>query len=83
MLSNNTESRLREIIARAALVTPESIGPDDDLSRAGVDSLSMLRAIAEVEATFNVEIPDERFVCIRTLRTLVGAVEARLLADAA
>ena len=83
MLSNNIESRLREIISRAALVTPNSIGPDDELSRAGVDSLSMLRAIAEVEATFGVEIPDERFVCIRTLRTLVAAVEARLLADAA
>lgn len=83
MLSHNTESRLREIVARAALVTPDSIGPDDDLSRAGVDSLSLLRAIAEVEAAFGVEIPDERFVCIRTLRTLVAAVEARLLADAA
>ena len=83
MLSHDVEFRLREIVARAALVTPESIGPDDDLSRAGVDSLSMLRAIAEAEATFGVEIPDERFVCIRTLRMLVAAVEARLLADAA
>jgi acyl carrier protein len=43
----------------------------------------MLRAIAEVEAVFDIEIPDERFVCIRTLRTLSAAVEARMLADAA
>ncbi|HEX6249951.1 MAG TPA: acyl carrier protein [Gemmatimonadaceae bacterium] len=83
MLSHNIEPRLRAIVARAALVSPDTIGPDDDLARAGVDSLSMLRAIAEVEAAFGVEIPDERFVCIRTLRTLVAAVEARLLADAA
>jgi acyl carrier protein len=83
MLSHRTETRLREIIARAAMVSPDSIGPDDDLSRAGVDSLSMLRAIAEVEAVFDIEIPDERFVCIRTLRTLSAAVEARMLADAA
>lgn len=83
MLNHNTESRLREIIARAALVSPDSLGPDDDLSRAGVDSLSMLRTIAEVEAEFGVEIPDDRFVCIRTLRMLAAAVEARLLSDAA
>lgn len=83
MLNNGTESRLREIIAAAALVSVDSIGPDDDLSRSGVDSLSMLRAIAEVEAEFRIVIPDDRFVSIRTLRTLTAAVEARLFEDAA
>jgi acyl carrier protein len=83
MLNHETEARLRQIIAAAALVGADSIGPDDDLSRSGVDSLSMLRVIADVEAEFDIVIPDERFVSIRTLRTLTAAVEARLFADAA
>ena len=83
MLNHETESRLRAIISTVALVAAESIGPDDDLSRSGVDSLSMLRVIADVEAEFDIVIPDERFVCIRTLRTLTAAVESRLYADAA
>jgi acyl carrier protein len=83
MLNHQTEARLRQIIAAAVLIRPDSIGPDDDLSRSGVDSLSMLRVIADVEAEFDIVIPDERFVSIRTLRSLTAAVEARVFAGAA
>jgi acyl carrier protein len=76
-------ARLRVIIADAAAVMPESIGLDEDLAHSGVDSLSLLRAIAEVEREFGIVIPDERFARVRTLRALADTVEDELLAKAA
>lgn len=76
-------ARLRAIIADAAAVMPESIGLDEDLAHSGVDSLSLLRAIAEVEREFGLVIPDELFARVRTLKALAETVEDQLLASAA
>jgi acyl carrier protein len=76
-------AHLRRIIGDAALVAPDSFGLDDDLAQTGVDSLSLLRAIAEAEREFGIAIPDERFGCMRTLRALAQTVEDEVLANAA
>lgn len=75
-LDPTLESRVRDVIARVALVPCDSLDLDADLTGAGVDSLSLLRVVAEVEAEFDAMIPDEGFATIRTLRGLMEAVSA-------
>jgi acyl carrier protein len=79
MLNASVEARLRGIIAGMALVDGQSFGLDDELAGSGVDSLSMLRAVARIESEFGITIPDGEFARLRTLRGLVSVVEARVL----
>jgi acyl carrier protein len=77
VLNTSVEARLRGIIAGMALVDGQSFGLDDELAGSGVDSLSVLRAVARIESEFGITIPDEEFARLRTLRTLVSVVESR------
>jgi acyl carrier protein len=70
-----TERRLRKIIAEVALVPADSFTAEAELAGAGIDSLSVLRAVAEVEASFGITIPDESFARVRTLRALAEIVD--------
>lgn len=79
MLNASVEARLRGIIAGMALVDGQSFGLDDELAASGVDSLSMLRAVARIESEFGITIPDGEFARLRTLRGLVSVVETRAL----
>jgi acyl carrier protein len=77
VLNTSVEARLRGIIAGMALVDGQSFGLDDELAGSGVDSLSVLRAVARIESEFGITIPDEEFARLRTLRALVSVVESR------
>ena len=54
-------------------VTPSSVITD-----LGIDSLSMMQIVGEMETELNVMIPDEDLVELQTVGDLVGKVEARM-----
>lgn len=76
------EQRVREIVGECAPVEAASLARDDDLSGAGLDSLSVLRVVALVEAEFGFTLPDEDFARLRTLGSLLQAVERHTTAAA-
>jgi acyl carrier protein len=55
------------------------IGPDDDLERAGVDSMAFLRILLFVEREFGFWMPDEdlRRANIASVRALAGYIGRR------
>jgi acyl carrier protein len=53
---------------------------DSGITELGIDSLSMMQIVGEMETELGVMIPDEDLVEIRTVGDLVGKVEGRLSA---
>lgn len=67
--------RLEEIsslVSRLADLGP--LTADEDLYEAGLGSLLALELLADLEATFAINIPDDDFIEARTLRALCGVV---------
>ena len=52
------------------------------ITELGIDSLSMMQIVGEMETELNVMIPDEDLVELVTVGDLVGKVEARMRATA-
>lgn len=52
------------------------------ITELGIDSLSMMQIVGEMETELDVMIPDEDLVELRTVGDLVNKVEARLGASA-
>ncbi|HKS05115.1 MAG TPA: phosphopantetheine-binding protein [Gemmatimonadaceae bacterium] len=77
-VGQSAEDIIRRIIADITLKPTTSFGLDDDLPRLlSLDSLSLLRIVADIEATFNVRVDDARFHELRTLRAMLGEVNRR------
>ena len=53
---------------------------DSVITELGIDSLSMMQIVGEMETELGVMIPDEDLVEIRTVGDLVGKVEQRVTA---
>ena len=53
---------------------------DSVITELGIDSLSMMQIVGEMETELGVMIPDEDLVEIRTVGDLVGKVEHRVTA---
>ena len=68
-MADNSEARLRKIIAEQLSVNEEEVTTDasfiDDLN---ADSLDLVELIMSLEEEFNVKIPDEDAEKIRTVR---------------
>lgn len=68
----SAEATIRRIIADVTLKPADSFGLDDDLPRLlSLDSLSLLRIVADIESAFDVRIDDSEFSRLRTLRALL------------
>jgi len=63
---------IQEIIARIAKIPRPA--PDADMYVAGLASVDALELLVELEDTFAVTIPDDRFVNARTAGALAGLV---------
>jgi acyl carrier protein len=73
--AREAETFVRALIGRVTARAPDAFGPDDDLTSAvGLDSLSLLQIVAEVEEAYEVRIPDEEMDRLRTLRDLLVQV---------
>lgn len=73
----NIESELRGILAECCRRDLSQVGDDADLVRElGLDSLAMLRLLAEVEMRLGVRFPDAELSRLRTLRQFAAALRS-------
>ncbi len=75
-MAPETFARVRTLIARYLKIAPETIGEDSSLEELGLDSLGALELVFEVEAEFDVKVPDERIPEFRTVRAVCDGIEA-------
>jgi acyl carrier protein len=76
MKTDDLESRVRELLAEAIRRQVSTLGPDDDLVETlGLDSLQGLKVLALLEKRLSVRFPDHRLSELRSLRSLVAAIE--------
>ena len=76
---DTTFERLREILAKKFEVAPELIDPTARLDQLGIDSLSVIEVIFEIEDEFKVSIQSDPGE-LQTLGDLVSCVD-RLAAE--
>lgn len=76
----DVSSTLRTILARELKRAPETLAPEANLAELGLSSVKVLRAVAEVERRFGIELPDERVFACATLADLVRVVQERVTA---
>ena len=77
-MSTDIERTVREVIARVSISRADvsSLGRDDDLvEHLGVDSLEGLQILAGIEKRFDVRLPDEELITLRTIGRIADAVE--------
>jgi acyl carrier protein len=71
------ELALRQVLAEGCGKDLSGLGADVDLVRAlGLDSLALLRLVAEVELRLGVRFPDSSLSHLRTIRQFVEVIEA-------
>ena len=71
------ESQLRGVLAEVCGRDLSQLGADVDLVRAlGLDSLALLRVVAEVEVRLGVRFPDSALSQLRTIRQFAEAIVA-------
>ncbi len=70
----------KSVAARIDKRAFDHVTRDSVITELGVDSLSMMQIVGEMETELGVMIPDEDLVEIRTVGDLCGKVEQRLTA---
>lgn len=75
----STLQTVQNMMAEQFDLKPEDLTPDAPLDKLGLDSLSMIEFMFNVEDAFHVKMPDER-MDIRTIRDIANIVE-RLMAQ--
>ncbi|MCI8361519.1 MAG: acyl carrier protein [Clostridiales bacterium] len=80
------EAIVRQALADMAAAegrTSPPLGPDDDLSQAGVNSLTFVDLIVRLEDALGVCVPDDQLLFSEagTIRKLCGVLAARKRAD--
>lgn len=81
MDSEQIRSKIKEIISNATNIDPAKIADNasykDDL---GLDSLTMLEISVDLDSEFDLEMPEEEMVNIRTLQNSVDLIQKYLAA---
>lgn len=71
--------KIKDIIANVAGLSREKIGDEDSLrDDLALDSLSLLEIGVDVDYSFQLNLPDERYKELATLPQMVDLVETRL-----
>lgn len=72
----NLKSEIAAIISEVAEVPAERIDDHTLMAELGVDSLDALRIIAAIEKKYQIEVPEEDIVSVRTVSDIIGLVAA-------
>ena len=68
------EQRIAEIVS--GIGKTGALQPEQDIFDAGLSSIQALELLTELEAVFEVSLPDEGFVKARTVRALHDLISA-------
>ena len=75
MTNPDIEVRVRRLIADVSRHDVSALGRDDDLvEHLGVDSLLGLQILAAVEKRFDIRLPDDELIHLRTIGRIADAV---------
>ena len=75
--------RVIEIVAAKRNLAPEQVTLDSTFADLGIDSLQGLNLLFDLETAFNVNIPNQMAMQVRTVRDLVENLEKVLAGSAA
>jgi acyl carrier protein len=73
---------IAELLSEKYDVDPEAISPDAELTELGLDSLTVVEMLFDVEDEFEIEVPEER-ANFKTLAEAVALVEELVQAKGA
>lgn len=73
--------QLAQIVQRLGNIA--ALAPEQDYFDAGLKSIQALELLAEVEAAFEVTLPDEEYAKVRNVRDLAGLVASARAGNAA
>jgi acyl carrier protein len=71
-----TLNEIKELAAKQFGGEPDAIDETVPVDRLGIDSLGFLEFLFELEDHFDISIPQDRVVHVRTLRELATEIEA-------
>jgi acyl carrier protein len=74
MSHDDLTARVLSIIAEAQQLPPEAVTLDSTFDELQIDSLGAVGILSEMESAFDIEVPNQLVLKIRTIREVVGAV---------
>ncbi|MDU7441929.1 MAG: phosphopantetheine-binding protein [Clostridium sp.] len=81
-MNNEVEMKIREIIKESLMLDlcPSQIDLDADLDGYGINSISIIKIITEIEKTFNIEFDIEEldFKKYQNIRSIILYLEKKL-----
>jgi acyl carrier protein len=78
-----TLSEIKDLAAKQFGGEPERIDETAPVDRLGIDSLGFLEFLFELEDHFDISIPQDRVVNVRTLRELASVIDSLVAAKEA
>lgn len=74
--------RVIAIVAQAHQIPEESVTPESEFADLGIDSLTGLSIISELESEFGVEVPNEEALTITGVGQVIDSLRRHLGKDA-
>lgn len=74
-MSDSVAAGVIAAVAAAQRIDPARVRLDSTFEELGVDSLSALSLVADLENEFDVNVPDRKVLLMRTIRDAVTAIE--------
>ena len=78
MSLEQVREEVRGIVARVGEIPRERVKDDATLESLGIDSLSGLKIVVEVEKRYRIEISEEEIARIRTMPDIFALVDAHI-----
>jgi acyl carrier protein len=70
----SVQSRIRELIAQRVRVPVANLADEARLEDLGADSLDEIELVMSLEHEFDIDLPDEEFTQVRTVRDVMKQV---------
>jgi len=79
ILQGSIEDRVRKILAEQFCIEPSEIDLSADIGdKYGADSLAQLELVMDIEDEFEIEVPDEDMLAMKTGQQIVDYVTAKV-----